>query len=287
MQGSSRRPHPEAAQRPRIDTQESDWDADILSPSSCSFQTNYPEQPSVRDHLSIPGYPRCETRYRDTSNCENQFATKFGVIKQTVQFEADPANPKDVFEYYPTPAKHIAFTGSPATTSRRMGAKFTAWDGYISGKNLKLVKDKKIVQEWKTCEWSKGHPSSKLEFNLAARKGGTEVKMTHSRVPAEPIEKYREGWRTSYWTPLGEYLAKQSKRDGSTSSYRSGLALDSNRSENDPIGKGSHYCQGQRGGQQSSQGVSVNWATFKRGRPQHPSSQTQWIVFGDRGYRAG
>jgi activator of HSP90 ATPase len=30
-----------------------------------------------------------------------------------------------------------------------------AWNMYISGKNIELVKDKKIVQEWKTTEWPK------------------------------------------------------------------------------------------------------------------------------------
>ncbi len=52
-------------------------------------------------------------------------------------------------------------------------------------------------------------PSSRLEFTLTAKKGGTELTMLHSKVPAEQVEDYRKGWHTSYWTPLKEYFAKK------------------------------------------------------------------------------
>jgi uncharacterized protein YndB with AHSA1/START domain len=130
---------------------------------------------------------------------------KFGTIEQTVFFEAAP---EDVYDALLDPKKHSDFTGSPATTSAKTGAAFTAWDGYISGKNLELVKGKKIVQEWKTTEWPDGYPVSRLEFTLAPKKGGTELKMVHSKVPAEQVADYTSGWKSSYWDPLKEYLAR-------------------------------------------------------------------------------
>lgn len=116
---------------------------------------------------------------------------RFGSIEQVVQLDAKP---HDVFDALLDPVKHSDFTGSPATTSRRTGARFTAWDSYISGKNIRFVKDKKIVQEWKTTEWPKGYPPSKLEFTLTAKNGRTELKMVHSKVPAkvstrDPVER--------------------------------------------------------------------------------------------------
>jgi activator of HSP90 ATPase len=74
---------------------------------------------------------------------------KFGTIEQTVFFEAAP---DVIYDALLDPRKHSEFTGSPATTSAKKGATFTAWEGYITGKNLELVKGKKIVQEWKTTE---------------------------------------------------------------------------------------------------------------------------------------
>jgi activator of HSP90 ATPase len=136
---------------------------------------------------------------------------RFGTIEQTAFFEASP---EEVYAALLDPKKHAEFTGSPATTSARKGASFTAWDGYITGKNLELVRGKKVVQEWKTTEWPDGYPVSRLEITLAAKKGGTELKMVHSSVPAERVADYRGGWKSAYCDPLKKYLAKR-KETGS------------------------------------------------------------------------
>jgi len=134
---------------------------------------------------------------------------KFGTIKQTVFLDAGP---EEVYDALLNARKHTAFTGSQATTSAKVGAEFNAWDGYISGKNIELVKDQKIVQEWETTEWPEGYPRSRLEFTFTAKKGGTELKMVHSQVPAEQVEEYRTGWHTAYWEPLKEYFAGKKNR---------------------------------------------------------------------------
>jgi hypothetical protein len=51
-------------------------------------------------------------------------------------------------------------------------------------------------------------PASRLELTLTSKKGGTELKMVHSQVPAEQVAEYTDGWHTSYWDPLAEYLSK-------------------------------------------------------------------------------
>ena len=131
---------------------------------------------------------------------------KFGKIEQTVFIKASP---EDVYDALLNAKKHSAFTGSPAKTNGKVGSEFTAWDGYITGKNLELVKGEKIVQEWETTEWPEGYPRSRLELTLTPKKGGTELKMVHSQVPAEQVEDYRSGWHTSYWDPLKQYFAEK------------------------------------------------------------------------------
>lgn len=128
---------------------------------------------------------------------------KLAAIEQTVFFEAPPS---EVYDALLDPRKHSEFTGSPAKTSARVGAKFEAWDGYITGKNLELIKDKKIVQEWETTEWPKGYPRSRLEITLTPRNGGTELKLVQTGVPAGQVEEYTGGWHSAYWEPLTEYL---------------------------------------------------------------------------------
>ncbi len=134
---------------------------------------------------------------------------KFGTIEQKVFFK--DASPEDVYDALLNPKKHAEFTGSPATTSAKTGETFTAWDGYITGKNIELVKAKKIVQEWTTTEWPEGYSASRLEFTLTAKNGGTELRMVHSKVPAEQVADYTSGWQSAYWDPLKEYLARGKK----------------------------------------------------------------------------
>lgn len=119
-----------------------------------------------------------------------------------------PATPDEVYDAFLDPKKHAAFTGSKATGSPKVGAKFTAWDGYISGKNLELEKGKRIVQEWVTTGWPEGYAPSRLELTFTRVKGGTEISMVHSNVPAEQADDYAQGWKDFYWKPLKEYFKK-------------------------------------------------------------------------------
>ena len=130
---------------------------------------------------------------------------KVTTIRQKVLI---PTEPDKVYEAFVDGKKHSAFTGSRATCDPKVGGKFTAWDGYISGKNLELEKGKKIVQEWITTEWPKGYPPSKLELSFEKAENGTEILMIHSGVPAEQAAEIEQGWTDFYWQPLKEYFRK-------------------------------------------------------------------------------
>jgi activator of HSP90 ATPase len=131
------------------------------------------------------------------------------VKKETIRQKATiPAEPAEVYEAFIDAKKHSASTGSKATGDGRVGSKFTAWDGYISGKNIELEPGKRIVQEWFTSEWPKDSPPSRLELTFKRVKGGTEISMVHSDVPAEQVDELKEGWTKFYWKPLRDYFKK-------------------------------------------------------------------------------
>ncbi len=122
-----------------------------------------------------------------------------------------PASPDEVYDAFINPKKHSAFTGAKATGEPIVGAEITAWDGYITGKNLELEKGKRIVQEWSTSEWPKGYPPSKLTLIFRKAEDGTELTMIHSEVPAEQAEDYRQGWIDSYWDLMKKYFKNKKK----------------------------------------------------------------------------
>ena len=129
------------------------------------------------------------------------------------QVEFFSAKPEEVYDALIDQKKHSAFTGAKATCDPRVGGKFTAWEGYIFGKNLILEKGKMIVQEWKTTDWPRGYSPSTVEFSFKEKErgkgSGTELTMVHSRVPSEQAEDYRQGWIDYYWKPLKEYFLRR------------------------------------------------------------------------------
>ena len=120
------------------------------------------------------------------------------------------ASPKEVYEALIDPNKHSEFTGSKATGNPTIGTKFTAWDGYIHGKNLELVEGKKIVQNWVTTDWSQDFPPSRLELSFKELEDKTEITMVHSDVPITQEADLRQGWIDFYWEPLKEYFERKS-----------------------------------------------------------------------------
>jgi len=125
--------------------------------------------------------------------------TRTRTIRQRVVV---PAPPAEVYAALVNARKHAAFTAAEATGVARVGARFTAWDGYISGRHLLLQKARRIVQEWSTTQWPKGFSPSRLEILLEPKGGATALTMIHSNVPASQAGSLREGWREYYWKPL-------------------------------------------------------------------------------------
>jgi activator of HSP90 ATPase len=105
---------------------------------------------------------------------------------------------------------HSAFTGAKAVASSKVGGKFSAWDGYITGKTLELKPFSRIVQAWRTNEFPKGAPDSRLEITLEKAKGGTRITLTHSNIPTGQGKAYEDGWFEFYFEPMQEYFGKSS-----------------------------------------------------------------------------
>ena len=131
-----------------------------------------------------------------------------------------PASPEDVYEAFIDPRIHAAFTAAPATGSRRVGGRFSAWDGYITGVHRELVPGERIVQDWVTTEWPEGAPASRLELTFKRVGRGTELRMVHSNVPASQADGYRQGWIDYYWTPLRKYFQQRAQRPSKAAAPR-------------------------------------------------------------------
>jgi activator of HSP90 ATPase len=119
-----------------------------------------------------------------------------------------PATAETIFRAWLSSDGHSAMTGSAAKVEPRVAGKFTAWDGYMTGKTLELKPYSRIVQTWRTSEFAETDPDSKIEVTLKAVKGGTRLTLTHSGIPDGQAESYRSGWEEWYFTPMRAYFKK-------------------------------------------------------------------------------
>lgn len=93
----------------------------------------------------------------------------------------------------------------PAKMQSTEMSEFSLWGGDIHGKNLKVVKNKKLVQEWSHGE---DEESSKVEFELSEKGGKTTVKLAHTNLPEGQEKDYEDGWKDHYFGPLKKLVEK-------------------------------------------------------------------------------
>lgn len=122
--------------------------------------------------------------------------------------EVIPAKASEIYEAWLNSEGHAAMTGSPAQVDGNAGGKFTAWDGYIFGRTLELARNQRIVQAWRTSEFPEDAPDSRVEILFEEISGGTKVTLTHSDMPEDQVESYRQGWDDFYFKPMKSYFSK-------------------------------------------------------------------------------
>ncbi|NNG10431.1 MAG: hypothetical protein HKM92_09665 [Arenibacter sp.] len=114
---------------------------------------------------------------------------------------------KEIYIAWLSSEGHSNMTGGEATASDKVGAAFTAWDGYIHGTNLVLEKDARIAQSWRTSQFLENENDSQIEILLKETDGVTELTLIHTGLP-ESGEHYRNGWDVHYFQPMKEYFER-------------------------------------------------------------------------------
>jgi uncharacterized protein YndB with AHSA1/START domain len=120
-----------------------------------------------------------------------------------------PASAQEIYLAWLDSLAHSEMTGAEAVMSDEMGAEVAAWDGYISGRNLALVPGERIVQSWRTTEFTDEHEDSIITVTLEEVEDGTLLTLEHSKVPHDQRSYEEGGWQEHYFKPMKEYFAKR------------------------------------------------------------------------------
>ncbi|OHD12390.1 MAG: hypothetical protein A2086_09990 [Spirochaetes bacterium GWD1_27_9] len=114
---------------------------------------------------------------------------------------------KDIYEAWIDSKKHSDFTGGEAKIDPKIGGKFSAWNGYITGTTLQLDPYNKIVQKWRTSDFSDQSIDSNLEIILKDTCEGVEITLIHTDIPEGQSKDYEQGWKDFYFSPMIEYFS--------------------------------------------------------------------------------
>ncbi len=120
-----------------------------------------------------------------------------------------PGTPDEIYAAWMSSAGHTAMTGADAHVDARVGGAFDAWDGYITGHTLALEPGRRIVQSWRTSEFTDAHADSQIEVLLEPEGEGTRITVRHTNVPDGQTGYEQGGWQESYFEPMREYFGRR------------------------------------------------------------------------------
>ena len=95
----------------------------------------------------------------------------------------------------------------PTDISREAGGAFTIFGGYITGRQIELLPNERIVQAWRTGSWDPGIYSI-ARFELTEQGTQTKLSFDHTGFPKGEAEHLAAGWKSNYWEPLEKFLAQ-------------------------------------------------------------------------------
>ncbi len=113
------------------------------------------------------------------------------------------ASPEKVFQALTQPKLIEKWSGSKAKMTDKAGEPFSLFDGTIFGKNVEVVPNKKLVQDWYAEKWT---IASRVTIDLKPSKQTTQINLRHEDVPDKSYNSINEGWTDSYFNPLKTLL---------------------------------------------------------------------------------
>ncbi len=113
------------------------------------------------------------------------------------------ANQEEVFNALTNSFQIELWTGYPAIMDDQVGTVFSLWEGDISGCNIQVVKDYKLVQEW---FFGETNTPSIVSFTLKKAGKNTLLQLEHTNIPDEAYDEIVEGWKDYYLGSMKSFL---------------------------------------------------------------------------------
>jgi len=96
--------------------------------------------------------------------------------------------------------------GRAADISKEVGGAVSMFGGDIRARNVELVKDRRVVQAWRSQAWPEGVYSI-VRFELQPQGKGTKLSFDQAGHPEDAQKMLESGWHKMYWEPMNAMLA--------------------------------------------------------------------------------
>jgi activator of HSP90 ATPase len=96
----------------------------------------------------------------------------------------------------------------PTQISPEAGSAFTLFGGFITGRQIELVPNVRIVQAWRAAMWGPGVYSI-AKFELVKQGAATKIVFDHTGFPKGAGKSLAAGWHKHYWQPLTKFLGSR------------------------------------------------------------------------------
>jgi len=117
-----------------------------------------------------------------------------------------------LYNFYMNAKLHSQLTGGETKISEKEGARFSAYDGYCGGKNLQLIRNRLIVQSWRSADWSDDDVDSTFILLFEQMGNDSIITIVHANVPDKHFAGVKAGWDDYYWKPRKKYFAEKTKK---------------------------------------------------------------------------
>jgi activator of HSP90 ATPase len=105
------------------------------------------------------------------------------------------AEPSDIYSAITNPYTIELWSGYPAKMDTEPGNEFSLWEGDITGKNLELIQDRKVVQEWYFGNQSE---KSVVTITIQPDRDNSLVTVEQTNIPDDDFTDISEGWKEYY-----------------------------------------------------------------------------------------
>ncbi|CAI9715076.1 of 90 kDa heat shock ATPase homolog 1-like [Octopus vulgaris] len=107
----------------------------------------------------------------------------------------------DLYRVFTVPELMSAFSGGDVVCKVEDLGEFSLYSGFVTGRFIETVPNKKIVQKWRLKNWPTDH-FSHVTLEFEEKGDSTMLHLTQTGIPQKEYEYTQDGWAQNYWARI-------------------------------------------------------------------------------------